>query len=80
MVYSNSCFGCSLEPETIKIGLSSHKMYSNNIVNLQESTTIVNACTKIVCNIIEFTTYIFIYESVGFIYTSYRDTFSCIGF
>ena len=45
-VYSNSCCSCSLEPEIIKIGESSHKMCSNNIVNFQESTTILNACTK----------------------------------
>ena len=32
-VYSNSCRSCSFEPEIIKIGQSSHKMYSNNIVN-----------------------------------------------
>ena len=43
---SNSCCSCSFEPEIIKIGLSSHKMYSNNIVNFQESTTNLNACTK----------------------------------
>ena len=34
------------EPEIIKIGQTSHKMYSNNIVNFQESTTILNASTK----------------------------------
>ena len=45
-VYSNCCFRCSFEPEILKIGQSSHKMYSNNIVNFQESTTILNACTK----------------------------------
>ena len=45
-VYSNSYCSCSLEPEIIKIGQSSHKIYSNNIVNFQESTTILNACTK----------------------------------
>ena len=45
-VYSNSCCSCSFEPENIKIGQSSHKMYSNKILNFQESTTIVNACTK----------------------------------
>ena len=45
-VYSNSCFSCSFEPEIIKIGQSSHRMYSNNILNFQESTTILNACTK----------------------------------
>ena len=28
------------------MGQSSHKMYINNIVNFQESTTILNACTK----------------------------------
>ena len=32
-VYSNCCCSCSLEPEIIKIGQSSHKIYSNNIVN-----------------------------------------------
>ena len=42
----NCCCSCSFEPEIIKIGQSSHKMYSNNIVNFQESTTILNACTK----------------------------------
>ena len=45
-VYSNCCCSCSYEPEIIKIGQSSHKMYSNNIVNFQESTTILDACTK----------------------------------
>ena len=45
-VSSNSCCSCSFKPEIIKIGQSSHKMYSNNIVNFQESTTILNVCTK----------------------------------
>ena len=39
-VYFNCFCSCSFEPEIIKIGQSSHKMYSNNIVNFQESTTI----------------------------------------
>ena len=39
-VYSNCCCSCSFEPEIIKIGQSSHKMYSNNIVNFQVSTII----------------------------------------
>ena len=30
----------------IKIDQSSHKMYSNNMLNFQESTTILNAGTK----------------------------------
>ena len=34
------------EPEIVRIGQSSHKMYSNNILNFQESMTILNACTK----------------------------------
>ena len=42
-MYSNCCCSCSFEAEIIKIG---HKMYSNNILNFQESTTILNACTK----------------------------------
>ena len=45
-VYSNCCCSCSYEPEIIKIGQPSHKIYSNNIVNFQESTAILNACTK----------------------------------
>ena len=35
-VYSNSCCSCSFKPETIEIGQSSHKMYSNNILSLQQ--------------------------------------------
>ena len=38
-VYSNSCCRRSFEREIKKTGQSSHKMYSNNIVNFQESTT-----------------------------------------
>ena len=52
-VYFNCCCSCSFEPETIKIGQSSYKMYSNNILNCQESTRILNACTKKVWKRIE---------------------------
>ena len=45
-VYSNSCCSCSFEPESIKIGQSFHKMYSNNILNFQKSRTILNAWQK----------------------------------
>ena len=45
-VFSSSCCCCSFESEIIKIGQSSHKMYSNKILNFQESTTILNARTK----------------------------------
>ena len=45
-VYSNYCCSCSFEPEIIKISQSSHKMYSNTILNFQESTTILNAHMK----------------------------------
>ena len=45
-VYSKPCCSCSLEPEIIKIGLSSHNMYRYNIQNFPESTIILNACTK----------------------------------
>ena len=45
-VYSNSCCSCLFEAEIMTIGQSSHKMYSNNIVNFQVSTTILNACMK----------------------------------
>ena len=45
-VYSNSYCSCSFKPEILKIGQSSHKRYSNNILNFQESTAILNVCTK----------------------------------
>ena len=45
-VHCNCCCSCSFEPEIIKISQSSHKMYSNNILSFQESTTMLNACTK----------------------------------
>ena len=45
-VYYNCFPSCSFEPEIIKIGQSSYKMYSNNIVHFQESTTILNAYTE----------------------------------
>ena len=45
-MYYNCCCSCSLEPEIIKNGQSLHKMYNNNILNLQVSMTILNACTK----------------------------------
>ena len=38
-VYSNSWCSSSFEPGIIKISQSSHKMYSNKILNFQESTT-----------------------------------------
>ena len=45
-VYSNCICSCWFEPEIIKISQSSHKMYCNNMLYFQESTTILNACTK----------------------------------
>ena len=56
-LYSNCCCSCSFEPEIIKIGQSSDMMYSNNIVNFQESTTISNACIKKIWKLIEGTMY-----------------------
>ena len=51
-VYSNSLCSCSFEAEIIKIGQSSHKMYSNNLLNCQESTIILNACPKLSGNLL----------------------------
>ena len=57
-VYSNCCCKCSFECEIIKIRQSSYKMYSKNILNFQESTTILNSCNKKkVWKLIEYTTY-----------------------
>ena len=60
-VYSNCSCRCSFEPEILKIGQSSHKMYSNNILNFQECTTILNAYTKRSWNLLNANTYIYIY-------------------
>ena len=57
-VYSNSCCSCWFEPEIIKLVQSSHMIYSNHIVNSQESTTILNACTKKVWKFIVCTSYL----------------------
>ena len=57
-MYSNSCCSCSFEAEIIKIDLSSQKMDSNNILNLQESMPILNASTKKFWKLIEYTTYV----------------------
>ena len=73
-VYSSSCCSCSFESEILKIGQSSHKMYSNNILNFQESTTISNAHTEKVWNLIEGTTYIYIHIYIYiyiYIYTNH---------
>ena len=51
-VYSNCCCSCLFEAEIIKISQSSYNMYSNNIMNFQGSTTILNACTKMSGNIL----------------------------
>ena len=45
-VYSNCCCSCWFEPEILKIGRSSYMMYSNNVLNFQESMTILNAYAK----------------------------------
>ena len=45
-MYSNSYCNCSFETEIINIDPSSHKIYSTNILNFQECTTILNSCTR----------------------------------
>ena len=60
-VYSICCCSCSFEPEIIKIGMSSYTMYSNKILNFQDSTPILNACTKKSGNLF---IYIYIYMCV----------------
>ena len=45
-VFSNCCCSWLFEAEIIKMGQSSHNMYNNNILNFQESPTILKACTK----------------------------------
>ena len=45
-VYFNCFYNCWFEPEIIKIGQSSHKIYNTNMLNFQESTIILNTHTK----------------------------------
>ena len=51
-VYSHCYCSRWFEAEIIKIGQSSHMMYSNCILKFQESTTILNAHTKKVWKLI----------------------------
>ena len=58
MLYPNCYRSCRFEYDIIKIGQSSHKMYSNNIMNFQVSTRILNTCTRKVWKPIQYTTYL----------------------
>ena len=49
-VYSNCCCSYSFEVEIIKIGHSSHKMYSNNIVNFHFKCLYKKVWKPIECN------------------------------
>ena len=65
-MYSNCCCSCSFEAEIIEISQSSHTLYSNNILNFQESTTSLNASTKKSGNLLKaprIYIYIYIYNS-----------------
>ena len=80
-VYSNCCCNCSFEHEIIRIGQSSHKMYSNKILNFQESTPILNVHTKKVWKLIICTSdiyiyiYIYIYEKIFRYEPNFKITF-----
>ena len=84
-VYSNSCCSSSFKPEVIKIGQSSHKTYSNKILNFQESTTILNTSTKNVWKLIEGTNNIYLlyttqpnrHENIPYNFFSWQTEFSC---
>ena len=56
-VYSNCCCSCSFKP-----GLSSYKMYSTNILNFQESSTL-KCLYKKVCKVIECTNKIYSWQA-----------------
>ena len=78
-VYSNCCFSCWFERESIKIGQSFHKMYSNNIVNFQESTTILNVHTKKVWKLIVCTSYVCVYIYIYTLLPKWVLGLSCKG-
>ena len=75
-VYSNCCCRCWYESEIIKIGQSSHKMYSNNILNFEESTTILNACTKKYRNLLK-APRIFLWEKCVY-FSPLKESFSFV--
>ena len=56
-MYSNSYCSYKFAPKQEKIGQSSHKEDSNNILKYLEFTAIINACTKKVWKLIECTSY-----------------------
>ena len=60
-MYSNSCCSCSFKPEIKKLGQSSHKLYSNKILNFQESMTILDVHRKKVWELIVCTSYVYWY-------------------
>ena len=51
-MYSNCYCSCSFECDIIKIGQSPHNIYSNNVLNFQETTTILNARTQMFVNLL----------------------------
>ena len=66
-MYSNSCCCSSFEAGITKIGQSSYKVYSNNIMNFQESTTILNSSTKKSGNFLKAPRlYLFTYTLIGY--------------
>ena len=76
-VYSNRYCNCSLEPEIINIGQSSHKKYSNNIVNFQEFYDNFKCLYKKVWKPIECTMYLRIFVWHGGI--TWRESRWCNG-
>ena len=75
-VYSNSCCSCSFESEIIKTCQLPHKMYSNNTVNFQGFTTILNACIKKSGNSLNtprIYLYIYIYIYIYDLWTHFLD-------
>ena len=79
-VYFNCCCSCPFEPEIIKIGQSSHVMYSNKILNFQESPTIINAHREKVWKLIVCTSYTwnYIYENLRVAYFSINRRFCLV--
>ena len=78
-MHSNSCCSCSFEPGIIKIGQSSHKLYSNKILNFQESMAILNAHTKKVWKLIVCTSYIYGKPFLNFLFFKQKYIFFSAG-
>ena len=72
------CCSCSFEPKIIKIWQSSHKMYSDNILNFLVFTTILNISTKKSGNLLNTPRYILIFTILSEMFCTVCHKLACV--